>query len=83
MVRWAWKDRNRDGETWTDGRGKTEIEMERHGQRGVERQKWRQRDADRRAWKDRNGDGETRTEWHGETEMKIERHGQMGVERQK
>ena len=29
MVRWTWRDRNGDGETWSDGRGETEMEMER------------------------------------------------------
>ena len=41
MDRWPWRDRNGDRETRTDGRGKTEMEIERHGQKGVERQKWR------------------------------------------
>ena len=81
MVRWAWRDRNRDGEIWSDGRGETEMEMQRYGQMGVEIQKWRWRDMVRWAWRDRNGDGETWSDGRGETEMEMERHGQMGVER--
>ena len=39
MDRGAWKDRNGDGETRTEWHGETEMEIERHVQMGVERQK--------------------------------------------